>query len=73
MPLTPEEQKNMLETDPDFVMLKRFKQSLAEIEARYPEGAPDHIIAGALGMREGSVQKEYDRIVDKLRKGMEIE
>jgi len=37
---------------------------------RYPDGAPDNVIAGALGMTEEQVENRYQEIVKILRKGV---
>lgn len=62
----------MLQNDPDFILLKRFGMSLRQCEERYPDGAPNHIVAGALGLPEDRVQDIYDSIVKKLRKIMGV-
>lgn len=59
--------KNMLETNPDYIAIKRYKNSLTILENRYPDGAPDHIIAKALLISEEEVEKRYQEIVALLR------
>lgn len=56
-----------LDTDPDFILLARFDNSLAKALERYPDGAPDHVIARALGVSEAELEKRYQAIVAKLR------
>jgi hypothetical protein len=56
-----------LETDPDFILIRRFDYSLKRLVERYPEGAPDRIIAQALGIEEHEVQEIYRGIVLKLK------
>lgn len=60
----------MLETVPDYVSVRRFKNSLAVLEQRYPDGAPDHIIAAALHTTEADVNQRYQRIVGVLQTAM---
>jgi hypothetical protein len=57
----------MLATDPDFVCMKRFGFSLKRLVARYPEGAPDSVIAQALNITEAEVERRYQNIVQVLR------
>lgn len=71
--MTPEEQKRMIEEDSDYIASKRFDNSLAKLMDRYPDGCPDRIIATALMMEEGEVEKRYQVIVLKLRKSMGID
>lgn len=61
-----------LETEPDFIALKRFDFSLKELEKRYPDGCPDHIIAAALNLTEEEVQTHHNRIVQELRAKMGV-
>jgi len=60
----------MLAQDPDFILSKRFGFSLAKLMTRYPDGAPDNVIAGALGMTEEQVENRYQEIVKILRKSV---
>jgi hypothetical protein len=69
---TEEDMKNLL-NKPDFILSKRFGNSLKAMEARYPDGAPDHIIAGALSISEEDVKVRYARIVEEFQKKMNIE
>jgi hypothetical protein len=57
----------MLHTNEDFVCAKRFGNSLARLEKRYPDGCPPHVIAGALDIPESQVEPEYEKVVIKLR------
>lgn len=67
-----EVQKRLL-GDEDFVNLKRFDFSIAEVLKRYPEGAPDRIIAQALGISEDEVESRYQDIVAQLRGLMKVD
>lgn len=66
-----EEFKRRLETEPDFVNLKRYGYSLERVLDRYPDGAPDRLIAQALCMSEEEVEELYEEIVLKLREEIE--
>ncbi len=57
----------MLSTDPDYILIRRFGFSLKRLMERYPEGAPDNVIAAALGIPEVEVESRYQRIVGLLR------
>lgn len=65
--MTLQEIQTMLQTNEDFVNAKRFDNSILLLEERYPDGAPAHVVAGALTMCEADVEAEYARIVLKLR------
>ena len=55
------------EESPDFVALKRFDFSLARVCERYPDGAPDHVVAQALMVTEDEVEGLYQEIAVKMR------
>lgn len=57
----------MLATDPDYILTKRFGFSLKRLLERYPDGAPDSVIAVALGISEAEVERRYQNIVGVLR------
>lgn len=59
--------KELIEKDPDYVDIKRFQYSLKNLLQRYPEGAPDRVIAQALDIPEEKVQELYEDIIEKLR------
>ena len=59
--------EDKLDTDPDFILLARFDNSLAKALERYPDGAPNHVIARALGVSEDELERRYQAIVAKLR------
>jgi len=71
--MTEEEARRKVNEDPDFVHTKRYEYSLALLEERYPDGAPDNIIANALMIEEEEVEVEYDRVVEKMRDLMGVE
>jgi hypothetical protein len=63
----PQERDTRLDTDPDFILLKRFGFSLDKLLMRYPDEVPDETIAQALGIPAGEVPARYDSIVARLR------
>ena len=62
----------MLTTDPDFICMKRFGFSLKRLMERYPEGAPDSVIAQALNITEAEVERRYQNIIQVLRVGVGV-
>lgn len=58
----------MIETLPDYVNIKRFDYSLEKLLDRYPNGAPDRVIAQALEMSEDEVKQLYEQALEKLKK-----
>ena len=48
-------------------MLKKFDYSLRKVLQRYPDGAPDRVIAQALMITEEDVPLIWDQIVAKLK------
>jgi hypothetical protein len=66
-PLTGTEARRRVKQEPDFVYLKRFNYSLLELLERYPEGAPDRLIAQGLLLSVEEVQTIYENILAKLR------
>jgi len=64
---TPAEQQQMVESDPDFILLKRFEYSLERALKKYPEGLDEKLVAQALGKSSSWVSRRYKAIVEKLR------
>jgi len=62
-----EEVMRLINEDEDFVNLKRYWYSLDKVVGRYPDGAPDHVLAAALSIDEDDVKDMYDAIATKLR------
>jgi len=71
--MTSDETKRLIETDKDFVALKRFDYSLNKLMDRYPEGAPAKIIAQAMMMTEDEVEELYENVVIKMRSALKVE
>lgn len=68
-----EEVRRRIETERDFIAIARFDYSLAKLEERYPDGAPNKVIASALQMEEDEVEAAYLSAVRKLRAAMKVE
>jgi hypothetical protein len=71
--VTTEEVIQRINSDPEFVNLKRFEYSLAQVMERFPEGAPDRTIAQALMIAEDDVSRLYNEIIERLRVQLKIE
>lgn len=71
--MTYEEAKRRVNSDPDFVYSKRFDYSLEKCLDRYPDGAPDKVIAQCLMLTEEEVEATYQEVVEKLRKIMKVD
>lgn len=71
--LTKVQMQQMLETDPDFISIRRYGYSLAKLEGRYPDGVPDHVLATALLLTTEEMNSRYHQIVLTLRNLMRIE
>lgn len=63
----------LVHEDPEFVAIRRFGYSMANLMERYPEGCPDHVIAQALLITEMEVSGAYQGLVLKLRGLMSVE
>ena len=66
-----EEVKLLIETDPDWIAIKRFDNSLKRLLERYPEGVPTKIICQALSMDEVQVEILYQSVLQKLKAKLE--
>ena len=65
--------QSRIETDPDFVNVKRFDYSLAKLLERYEDGVPNKVIAQALCMTEEEAEELFQATLDKVRQMMKIE
>ncbi len=65
--LTAAEVKRLLAEDRDFIYLPRCGNSLKQALERYPDGAPDSVIARALLIPEPEVEVLYQSAVVRLR------
>lgn len=68
-----EEAREKVRNDPEFVFAKRYENSISKLENRYPDGAPDNVIANALMISEEQVELEFGKVVVKLRGLMGVE
>ncbi len=66
------ETARLIAEDPDFVALPRYGNSLAQVIERYPDGAPLHVVAKALQMREDEAEDLEALIIAKLREEMKV-
>jgi hypothetical protein len=69
--------RHQIDTDPDYIALKRYDFSLEKFLERYPNGVSDdeagvRVIARALQMTEDEVRKTSDRIVGALQRAMKV-
>ena len=65
--LSSEEVAKRLYEFPDYIHLRRYGFSLGKTMARFPDGAPDRVIAAALRITIADVDKIYNEIIQKLR------
>ncbi len=66
--------RRRVETEHDFVNMKRFDYSLTRCAAKYPEGmADDRAIAAALCIDEADIPAHMQRIALELRARMGVE
>jgi hypothetical protein len=70
---TSAEAQGLIEFDPEYVYLRRYDFSVSKVLERYPDGAPDHIIAQALLCTEDDVQRIYQSAVTKLRDHLKVD
>lgn len=70
---TTEELQLRIDTEDDFVNIKRLDYSLERVLQRYPDGAPQRVIAQALMISEDEVEKLYETVVQKLRNALKVE
>jgi hypothetical protein len=60
-----------LETDPDFILLKRYDYSLNKLLEKFPNGVPDEVAGSALGCSAEEIEEIYQGIVGRIKKGVE--
>lgn len=63
----PQTLANRVLTEPDFIAIKRFGYDLDTLAAKYPDGAPDHVIATALLVAEEDVEQIWLNAVTNLK------
>lgn len=67
---SPAEIPELLASDEDFIVLRRFDYSLTQLLRRYPDGVPDAVAAQALGLSEVDLAAAYEGVVVQLRESM---
>jgi hypothetical protein len=70
--MTTDEARARIINEPDFVNLPHFDFSLSKVLDKFPDGAPDVIVAKALMITEDDVSVQYEQIVRKLRRMMGV-
>ncbi len=70
--MNPIDVKRLLDTEPDFIGLKRFDFSLKKLLEEHPDGCSDKMIAQALLIPETEVEGLYQKVVDRLRVLMRV-
>jgi hypothetical protein len=71
--MTTEEAHAQLQSNPDFVNLKRYGYSLTAVMEQFPNGCPDKLIAQALLITEDDVKALDEGITAKLRSAMKVD
>ena len=56
-----------IQTEEDYISLKRYDFSLEKIIDSYPDGVPSRLIAQSLKMDENIVEEIYNSAIMKLR------
>jgi hypothetical protein len=54
-------------TDPDYICAPKHNNSLATLIERYPNGAPDSVIARVLRIKPEQVKAIFEKILTKLK------
>jgi hypothetical protein len=65
--------RQLIDTEPDFVNLRRYGNSLEKVIEAYPDGAPDKVISQALLMTPEEIEELYEEVVLKLRVLMKVD
>lgn len=60
-------EKDRIYEDPDYVAVRRYGHSMKKVEARYPQGCPDHIIAACLDITEERLNESYQKIIASIK------
>lgn len=70
---TVEEIRNRINTEKNYVNIKRFDYDIEKVLDRYPDGAPNKVIAAGLLMTEEEIEEVYQGVILKLRGAMKVE
>lgn len=65
--LTHDEKMVKMNTEPDFIYMNRYGNSINKLLQRYPEGCPDHIIAASFEINEVELEKRFQQIISTLQ------
>lgn len=64
--------RKKIDTDPDFVALPRYRNSLKAVCDAHPNGCSDKIIAQALQIPEDQVETVYTEAVTKIQSALRL-
>jgi hypothetical protein len=67
-----EEARELLQKDSNFIYSKRFDFSLQKLLERYPDGAPNKVIAQVLLITEEEVENIVNKAIIQIRQKMKI-
>lgn len=70
--MSEEPDNSLIQTDSDYINVRRYKNSLKVVELRYPNGCPDHIVAACLNMSEEQINEKYLGIILLIKKELGI-
>ncbi len=62
-----------INNDPDYIYCKKYKNSIAEILKKHPNGIPDNIISKVLRLKPNQLSIIFSKILTKLRDGLETQ
>lgn len=71
--LSKEEIQHLLHNDETFVNSKRYGYSIDAVLERYPDGAPNNVIAQLLELDKDDIDARYSSIVVNLRRLMGVQ
>ena len=60
-----------IDNDSDFIISKRFGNSLVRLLNKYPDGVPDKIICRVLQITPEEMKKHYGCAIMKIKKDLE--
>lgn len=61
-----------IHSNPQFVNAKRFNFDINQLEVKFPDGCPSHVIADVLMTSEEDLEAEMTKIVESLRTSMGV-
>lgn len=70
--MSEEEIRDKIRNDPSFINAKRFDFKIGNLEEKFPDGCPDHVIADVLMIPAESIESEMAAIVEKMRTSMGV-